>query len=825
MLFRSEEIAKDLRLKDVVTLAVNPKVPSNSKVKYHIGSGVAATTQLLEAVTGKASGVPVTASAFYESLTNQLQENTTGTPLTQEEILDLFMRKILMLGGTSEDLAKTLKYLVDHLKNDIRGDLGKYPGLEYLDPDSIYRYFTEKAEALYEVVSKLDMASDEAIVVLGSDAEHLMPALAILSGRKAGHFTLNRSRLMSNAEYTALKGSGGAVIGPTGYTKKTQIKIPGFAKEYVWQDNSLVNSTLFQIARLAMHTKTYPGATFEARFAAGLRIEMEQKTLQNARKASQKFTIFGTPTPESDQAIAAEIENDGFFTRSIGLFEEFYDQHLRTDNKVHISDIGTTGLQPLMLYGTLEYLKTLDEGSSNFNRLTDTQKQMVRKIKSTDKKIKISLVGLGLENVWKGVPLGGDMQIVPAQNSLFDILERFHSFESTRSLASRASSIMDQALSYYVSLVTRNLFIEKKMKTIPPTRSEMRKVSVATQTMNDALAPEALAKEFASVMGAAPGEARQTATMTYAGNLAGKISGKPVDWKTFKVLQSPLFQGNPSFYNESTKEKAINQDLFTAVQDGATLAAFRSLIGTLVTAMIHEDTHALQPAGLDDVVAEQKPYENTIEAMKKLDATLFVDQPQYAGSIHFMELLLRVLENRARLVAENKQDVVKLVEQIVVGKGEPIMPMEVKVGQVITEVIAYKGKAAFGGITGMTKLPVTVEELETEAIRVANAKHGAILVSQNDLADLGLVALLKRLSERGFSIVIHTDQDLAERGAEKISWVAWVAAALTKDEFTKLFGIKSDQYGRFSVALCFANPLVTRLVNEIASQQSVSAAA
>ncbi|MEI7752492.1 MAG: hypothetical protein WCJ71_10445, partial [Candidatus Omnitrophota bacterium] len=419
------------------------------------------------------------ASAFYKDLAREL--TSSDKPLTQQEVLDLLTRKILTLGGEAKDLVGTLQYLVEHLKNDNRGDLGKYPGLEQLDSNEIYRYFSERAEALYEVLTQLGIEKDEAIVLLGSDAEHLMPALQLLQNREVGHFSLNRSRLMSEQEYKALKGSEQQVIGKTGYTTKTQTKIPGFEKEFVWQDNSLVNSTLFQIARFAMHTDRYPGKNFEERFAAGLRDELNNKTLQKERTGlMKKATLFGTPTKESEAAIKAEINNDGFSTRSMALFQEFYEQHLRANTTVRIPDVGTTGLQPLMLYGTLEYLKTLagNESDPNFLRLTPQQQQMARDIKASDKKIKISLMGLALDKVWANVPMGQDMRIVPAQNSLFDVLERFHSLESSRDLKAVPSKPMDQALSYFVSLVTRNVFLEKQ------SRSELRTgVPVAASTV------------------------------------------------------------------------------------------------------------------------------------------------------------------------------------------------------------------------------------------------------------------------------------------------------------------------------------------------------
>jgi ribosomal protein S18 acetylase RimI-like enzyme len=354
---------------------------------------------------------------------------------------------------------------------------------------------------------------------------------------------------------------------------------------------------------------------------------------------------------------------------------------------------------------------------------------------------------------------------------------------------------------------------------------------IAPETVTAEVTPQALEQEYKAIKSLTDDKERQDQVMAYAAALAGRISGKAFDPNKFKVIQSPLFQGNPSFYNETKKQIAINADLFVGIQDGPIeLEAFRSLIGTLVKAMIHEDVHAIQDKEgrlkvMGDMAAEEEAYLATIEAMQALDNELFADNPQYAGQIDFLKALLELYANRAQLIKENKGDLVKMIEQIVIGTGELALPTDARIGQIITEVIAYKGKDAFGNIQGMTKLPETLDELEKMTHRVANPKHASILVSQNDLTDSKLVERLQKLSEQGFTIVVHTPENLRTLGGEKISWVAWVAAALTKDQFVKLFGVSPDADGRFfQVEECFVDKLA-RLISEIMSRQVVASAA
>ncbi|MFA5159585.1 MAG: hypothetical protein WC484_03655 [Candidatus Omnitrophota bacterium] len=348
--------------------------------------------------------------------------------------------------------------------------------------------------------------------------------------------------------------------------------------------------------------------------------------------------------------------------------------------------------------------------------------------------------------------------------------------------------------------------------------------------------PEAFAREYTKIMSLSVGEKRQNEAMSYAASVAGEISGKPVDWKTFDVLQSKLFDENPAYYNETNKQKAINQDLFSALQDGAKIEDFRSLVGTLVNAMIHEDVHALQDreGKLEDMTyaeAEILPTALTVETMEKLDKLLFTDNPQYAGQIDFERRLLAIWKNRVQLEREGKRDVIQIVDQILASMSEKILPEDVKISQVITEVIAYKGKATFGSILGMTKVPDNVKDLKREANRVANPQHGSTLVSQDNLreddpTDKDLKKELNRLSDnKGFTIIVHTPADLAEFGIERISWLAWVAAALTKKQFVKLFGVIPDKNGQFLVSQCFANPLVKRWMNEMMAQKQVEVSA
>ncbi len=454
-----EEVARDPRLGEVETLSVGASA-SGSRVKHAVGAGVEATRQLLEELLRLPRDR--TATGFYRALSDALL--TSDEILDEAALLSLLTRKIESLGGRPSDLLGTLAFVVKHLERFTGPALAPYPGITELDTHQIYRLFADRARVLHGLVSRISWRPEERLLVLGSDAEHLLPALERFTGRRAGALWLNRSRLMSEEEHATLRALEAEVIGPDGFTRETRPDIPGFHKVSFWHDNALVNSTLFQISRLAMHTERYGGGCFEARFATGLRIELDEGTLQQERLAGPgPATLFGTATNESDAVIRREIARDGFRKRVLAIVEELWVTHLREHPIVRIVDTGTTGLQQLMLYGGLAYLRDVGrEGGERLGRLSPAQHEIARELQVADRRLRLSLLGDDLGAAWRGVTTGGDFEVVSTdrETGLDDLVERFHSLVSGPSPEAGPSSPVEQAVAFYVSLVIQRVFLE-----------------------------------------------------------------------------------------------------------------------------------------------------------------------------------------------------------------------------------------------------------------------------------------------------------------------------------------------------------------------------
>lgn len=390
--------------------------------------------------------------------------------VTLAESLQLLRRKLDGLNVENVSPEDVIADIASELRGDPADDLDRYPGItaESSPPDvrleALDRFFRSRGAELRRILQSLGLAEGTHCVMLGGDAERLIAAWDLTHARPGGFFYLSRQKMMSSLEEQTVLQRNARAVFPGGTSTQVNGPAPIFTRGRVWEDNSLLNSTVFELVTAAQNSSLATGERFQDAFRRLVVREFRERTLQLARRAQP--VLFGTPQEDVADALRKAMDEDAFFQRTLQIFEEFHQEHLRNEKDVSFVELGSIGSQPLLLYGMLEYLKSLEDGDPVLQAMTGSRQAMVRDLRDNQKTIsRIAVIGFSANRAWEGVNLGDLIVRRPPSLQLTCLIESFRTFDmfhdwETRRTVARPRGPMEEAASYWVSLILRNAMVE-----------------------------------------------------------------------------------------------------------------------------------------------------------------------------------------------------------------------------------------------------------------------------------------------------------------------------------------------------------------------------
>lgn len=390
--------------------------------------------------------------------------------VTLAESLQLLRRKLDGLDARHLSPEEVIEDIASELRGDPADDLDLYPGItaDSAAPDvrleALDRFFRSRGAELRRILQSLDFDEGTHCVMLGGDAERLVAAYDLTHEKPGGFFYLSRQKMMSSLEEQTVLQRNARAVFPGGSSTRVNGPAPIFTRGRVWEDNSLLNSTVFELVTAAQHASLATGERFEDPFRRLVIREFRERTMQLARR--DQPVLFGTPQEDVAVALRRAMDGDAFFQRTLEIFEEFHDEHLRNVKDISFVELGSIGSQPLLLYGMLEYLKSLEDGDPVLRVLTGPRQAMVRDVRDGDKTIgRIAVIGFSANRAWDGVNLGDLVVKRPPSLQLTHLIESFRTFDmfhdwTTRRTVARPRGPMEEAASYWVSLILRNAMVE-----------------------------------------------------------------------------------------------------------------------------------------------------------------------------------------------------------------------------------------------------------------------------------------------------------------------------------------------------------------------------
>jgi hypothetical protein len=310
--------------------------------------------------------------AFLQALSDDLAAVRPG--VGPEEAVELVERK-------AEALGLDCPRIHDHIATGLRqqGSLGPDEAAEYsrnitrvcpqlaVDGNAaqvIERVFHVFVHLGRRLANELDhvvrRCGGGSAVFIGTDAEFLKIVYDVLadSPRASQTFYLSRLSLLSDEERHLLSVTREATFGPDLTTRVMIAGLPTY-RDYTWMDNGLVASQLFYLiadVHNRLRRTARPQTSFEELFVAAFLEELRNGTLQARRQAHGWLTLFGTPQPDVDRLILTSMEEHAFADRCMSIARRFEREILADDSTPMLIELGASGTQACLLFGSLAVL-------------------------------------------------------------------------------------------------------------------------------------------------------------------------------------------------------------------------------------------------------------------------------------------------------------------------------------------------------------------------------------------------------------------------------------------------------------------------------------
>ncbi len=299
-------------------------------------------------------------------------ETGLNPTLVEEYVLGA-LRNPVSLGP--DELAEYARYLREF-----------WPDLERTQTlDPIQEGLQIIGNALVDSITANICGSGSVPVFLGTDAEFLKVCYDALSPKQRSiAFYISRRSLMAGAELRKLAGfhaDGVSRIGADGVTTK---------RYYTWFDNSIAQTTLYQLLRAGPDV---------AAFTEALREELVDQHMQRERERNGWFTFFGILHPDAENLVRQGIRENWFAKVCLHHARLFESAVLSRARTITIVDIGASGAQPLLLLGLMSALTSLAGREPLMNRLglNDEDRAMVQRLANDAPAISILLYGASAE--------------------------------------------------------------------------------------------------------------------------------------------------------------------------------------------------------------------------------------------------------------------------------------------------------------------------------------------------------------------------------------------------------------------------------------------